>query len=63
MSAQVFMSDIHLKERMDYVWCSWLGPSREHWPQRACLGVQLEGATLVEITAVAVRGPAEVQVL
>jgi enamine deaminase RidA (YjgF/YER057c/UK114 family) len=32
-----------------------LGANPDHWPQRACLGVNLEGDVLIEITVTAVR--------
>ena len=31
---------------MDKVWTNWLDSNPEHWPQRACLGVDLEGDVL-----------------
>lgn len=40
---------------MDRIWCDWMGPDPRNWPQRACLGVDLEGGTLIEVTATAVR--------
>jgi enamine deaminase RidA (YjgF/YER057c/UK114 family) len=43
------------KSKMDEVWKSWIGENPEHWPQRACLGVELPENVLVEITAVAVK--------
>jgi len=43
------------KSLMDNVWKHWLGSNPEHWPQRACLGVQLEGDVLIEVTVTAVR--------
>lgn len=43
------------KPKMDKVWCEWLGENPEHWPQRACLGVALEGDVLIEVTVTAVR--------
>ena len=55
VSAQVYIADMNDKPRMDRVWCEWIGDNPEHWPQRACLGVSLEGAVLVEITVTAVR--------
>ena len=48
ISAQVFIADINAKPQMDRVWCEWFGDSIEHWPQRACLGVYLEGDVLIE---------------
>ena len=40
---------------MDVVWCEWFGENPQDWPQRACLGVDLEGDVLIEITVTAVR--------
>ncbi|RLA43418.1 MAG: RidA family protein [Gammaproteobacteria bacterium] len=55
VSAQVFIADMDDKPTMDTVWSEWIGDKPEHWPQRACLGVRLEGDVLVEVTVVAVR--------
>ncbi|WP_444928726.1 Rid family hydrolase [Microbulbifer sp. SSSA002] len=55
LSAQVYIARMHEKSQMDEAWCTWIGQNQEHWPQRACLGVELEGDVLVEITVVAVR--------
>ena len=44
------------KSLMDSIWQAWLGDNEEHWPQRACLGVNLEGDVLIEVTVTAVRG-------
>jgi len=55
LSAQVFLTDLRNKAEMDKHWCEWLGDDPQHWPQRACVGVQLAGNTLVEITVVALR--------
>lgn len=55
ISAQVFIADMNAKPQMDRVWCEWFGNNIEHWPQRACLGVELEGDALIEITVTAVR--------
>jgi len=46
------MSD---KQKMDTEWKTWIGDNPEHWPQRACLGVNLEGDVLIEVTVTAVR--------
>jgi len=43
------------KQKMDTVWKTWLGANPEHWPQRACLAVNLEGDVLIEVTVTAVR--------
>jgi len=55
VSAQVYLADIHSKPIMDAVWCDWFGDNPQDWPQRACLGVALEGNVLIEITVTAVR--------
>jgi len=58
VSAQVYIADMQAKPLMDKVWCEFFGDNPQHWPQRACLGVNLEGDVLIEITVTAVR-PAE----
>ncbi len=55
VTAQVFITDMNSKSQMDRVWCEWFGNNIEHWPQRACLGVELGGDVLIEITVTAVR--------
>ncbi|EIZ0312390.1 RidA family protein [Vibrio parahaemolyticus] len=55
VSAQVFIANMLDKPKMDNVWCEWLAENPEHWPQRACLGVTLEGDVLIEVTVTAVR--------
>ena len=55
LSAHVFIANIDDKPVMDNIWCDWIGENPEHWPQRACLGVELGGNWLIEVTVVAVR--------
>tara|TARA_R110001583_G_C5627535_1_gene406743 strand:- start:1366 stop:1713 length:348 start_codon:yes stop_codon:yes gene_type:complete len=55
ISAQVYIANIADKSKMDHVWNLWIGDNPEHWPQRACLGVALEGDVLIEITVTAIR--------
>jgi enamine deaminase RidA (YjgF/YER057c/UK114 family) len=55
VSAQVYIANMEDKPLMDAVWKNWLGHNPEHWPQRACLGVKLEGKVLIEISVTAVR--------
>jgi len=55
ISAQVYLANISDKAVMDKLWCEWLGSNPEHWPQRACLGVNLEGSILIEVSVTAVR--------
>ena len=57
VSAQVYIADMNLKPQMDKIWCQWIGNNSAHWPQRACLGVALEGDVLIEVTVTAVRSP------
>lgn len=51
LSAQIFVSDIGLRPQMNEVWTAWIDPKNP--PTRACVGVQLEGSTKVEIIVVA----------
>jgi len=55
VSAQVYIADMQSKALMDKIWCEFFGDNPQHWPQRACLGVDLEGDVLIEITVTAVR--------
>ena len=55
VSAQVFIANIDDKPVMDKVWNKWIGTDPENWPQRACLGVNLESQYLIEVTVTAVR--------
>ncbi|ROS01064.1 endoribonuclease L-PSP [Sinobacterium caligoides] len=56
VSAQVYIAKMADKAKMDAIWCKWLGTDPECWPQRACLGVDLDGDDLIEVTVTAVRG-------
>jgi len=55
VSAQVFIANISDKPVMDEVWNAWVGENPDNWPQRACLGVNLGGHWLIEVTVTAVR--------
>lgn len=55
VSAQVYIANMLDKKQIDSVWINWIGSNAEHWPQRACLGVNLEGNVLIEVTVTAVR--------
>ena len=55
VSAQVYLSHMADKPVMDDVWCEWLGDDPQHWPQRACVGVDLHGDTLIEVSVTAIR--------
>lgn len=54
-SAQVYIANMDDKNTMDAVWKEWIGDDPTNWPQRACLGVVLEGAVLIEVTVTAIR--------
>ncbi len=56
ISANVFVASIEQKPSMDAIWNEWIGNNPAHWPQRACLGVELGGNWLIEITVTALRG-------
>ena len=55
LSAQIYISDMKNKEKMDLIWKEWIGLNPDNWPQRACLGVNLEGNVLIEVTVTAIR--------
>ncbi len=55
VSAQVYIANMADKQSMDSVWKNWLGTHPGDWPQRACLGVTLEGDALIEVTVTAIR--------
>ncbi len=52
VQATVYLSNIAEKSVMDAVWCDWIGPE-DNWPQRACVGVELDAAYLIEIVVTA----------
>lgn len=53
LQATVYIADMARKAEMDAVWVGWAEKGSE--PQRACVGVALEGWHLVEIVVWAVR--------
>ena len=53
LSATVYITDMSRKPILNEVWDAWIGS--DHWPQRACVEVKLEGDTLVEIVATAAK--------
>ncbi len=55
LSAQVYISNMAGKSAMDEVWNEWIGSDPDNWPQRACVGVELEGRCLIEVTVTAAR--------
>ena len=52
LQATVYLADITCKPDMDVVWLDWVGPT-ENWPQRACVGVDLDDGWLIEIVVTA----------
>jgi len=52
LQATVYLTDMSMKARMDAVWCEWIG-DQENWPQRACVGTDLAGETLIEVVVTA----------
>ena len=56
LTATVYITRMGDKAEMDRAWNEWIGPDPAHWPQRACVGTQLEGDTLVEVVVAAARG-------
>ncbi|KTT40058.1 endoribonuclease L-PSP [Pseudomonas oryzihabitans] len=55
LSAQVLLADMATKPIVDEIWAHWIGNNPEHWPQRACYGVDLGGKLLIEIIVIAAR--------
>ncbi len=51
LSATVYITTMAHKPEMDEAWRTWVHP--DGWPQRACIGVALEGQDLVEIVITA----------
>lgn len=52
LQATVYLSDVTEKPMMDAVWRDWVGPE-ENWPQRACVGVDLDAGYLIEVVVTA----------
>ena len=52
LHATVYLSDVKQKPDMDTVWRDWIG-SEENWPQRACIGVDLDEGYLIEVVVTA----------
>lgn len=55
ISVNIYLADINDKVIMETIWKEWIGSIPNNWPQRACLGVNLEGNVLIEATVTAVR--------
>jgi enamine deaminase RidA (YjgF/YER057c/UK114 family) len=55
LSVQVILASLAMKSAFDEIWCAWIGPDPQHWPQRACFEGKPAPGLLVEIVAVAVR--------
>ena len=55
LSAQVYLTNMANKSSMDRIWCDWLGDDPQNWPQRVCIGADLHGDMLIEISVTAAR--------
>ncbi len=53
LSAMIFVSELGLRPRMNEVWSKWIDPDNP--PTRACVGVELDGGTNVEIVVTALK--------
>jgi enamine deaminase RidA (YjgF/YER057c/UK114 family) len=53
LRATVYITDMQRKEEMNRAWDEWV--DRANPPQRACIGVVLDGADLVEILVTAAQ--------
>ncbi len=52
LQATIYLTDMRNKKAMDAIWCDWIG-KRDNWPQRACVGADLEPTDLIEIVVTA----------
>ena len=52
LQATVYLADIRNKQAMNLIWCNWF-VDRDSWPQRACVGVELDPGYLVEVVVTA----------
>lgn len=50
--ATVYLADVRQKPQMDTVWTEWVGPEK-NWPQRDCVGVDLDEGCLIEVVVTA----------
>ena len=55
VSAQVYLTNKANKSAMDRIWCDWVGDDPQQWPQRVCIGVDLHGDMLIEISVTAAK--------
>ena len=53
LSATIYVSELSLRPRMNAVWGAWI--DSETPPIRACVGVELDGETKVEIVVTALK--------
>ena len=53
LSVTIYITDMSKKPILNGVWDAWIGAG--NWPQRACVEVDLEGDTLVEMVAIAAK--------
>ncbi len=53
LSVTIYITDMSKKPVLNAVWDAWIGS--DNWPQRACVEVELEGDTLVEMVVIAAK--------
>ncbi len=52
LQATIYLTDMRNKPAMNTIWCAWIG-AKENWPQRACVGADLEPTDLIEVVVTA----------
>lgn len=52
LQATVYLKDVKQKQALDEIWIDWIGPE-DNWPQRACVGVDLDEGCLIEVVVIA----------
>ena len=55
LSVQVLLADIADRPAFDALWCAWIGPDPQHWPQRAVYGATLAPGLALELIVTAAR--------
>lgn len=52
LQVTVYLADVRQKPKLDEIWIDWIG-DETNWPQRACVGVDLDAGCQIEIIATA----------
>ena len=63
LSVQVLLLDMKDRIAFDALWCEWVGPNPQHWPQRSCFQATLAPGLLLELVVTAARTEDCVQAL